>query len=158
MTSKTQYSVTVVPAQLREHILNNYQFCCSSNRHPHDPIRIDDCTTSDIHDWSISVFIPSDLEVFLLQLENVPHNQPLEIVIQNKGGRVYHKPDSQVRLRIPVKFRDVTWLRKLAKSMCNVTGRGQRYFNPNWKWMSSRVADSISEFANHLKEFKPNRS
>ena len=152
--------IATVPEQLREHFLKQFQYRnpAEFDQDPHAPIRIDDCSTSDITDWKISVLIPSDLEMFLLWLENVPYNQALEKLVEKKGGRITHKLDDQVRIQIPIQIRDVTWLRRLEKSIRNVTGKGQRYDIPIWKWMTRRVGDSLENLANHLKAFKPRRS
>jgi hypothetical protein len=56
-------------------------------------------------------------------------------------------------LTICMDAESVPGIRELAKAIRRVCGRGQRYADRNWKWITRRTADSLDQFARQLGQW-----
>ena len=125
------------------------------------PISIDDRHAGDVYPafCQIIVTVPDDGDdLFLLEFLHPPHNEEVEELITDKGGRVGQLTAGPcgppVTLRIHVRPKDTPFLRQLARAVRRVTGRGRSYADPNWKWLAPRTAASLERLARHLDEFR----
>jgi hypothetical protein len=125
------------------------------------PIGIDDRDAGDVYPafCQIIVTVPDTADgLFLLKLLYPPHDAEVEELITGKGGRVGQLAagpcDLPVTLRVHIRPKDAPFLRKLARAVRRVTGRGRSYVDPNWKWLAPRTAASLERLAQHLDEFR----
>jgi hypothetical protein len=125
------------------------------------PIGIDDRDAGDVYPafCQIIVTVPDTADaLFFLELHHPPYNAEVEMLIEAKGGRIWQgaagPSSAPVLCRIPVLPKDAPFLRKLARAVRRVTGRGRSYVDPNWKWLAPRTAASLERLAQHLDEFK----
>jgi hypothetical protein len=119
---------------------------------PGTSVRIDDRQERDVSPGfcqiHVTVLDPDGARV-LLELSPVPHNAEVGEVVEEHGGQVTHGPLGAT-IRLPLGPKDVRRVRDLARAIRRVTRRGQRYPDPNWKWICPRTADSLERFANVL--------
>jgi hypothetical protein len=125
------------------------------------PVFIDDRDAGDVYPafCHITVRVPDNNDgLFLLQLIHPPRNEEVEALVKAKDGRIERGADDQswfpVTFCIPVRPKDGRFLRKLARAIRRVTGRGQSYADRNWKWLAPRTADSLAKLARHLDDFR----
>ena len=125
------------------------------------PISIDDRNGGDVYPafCQIIVTVPDTADaLFFLELLHPPHDAEVEELITDKGGRVGQLTAGPcgppVTFRIPIRPKDAPFLRKLARAVRRVTGRGRSYVDPNWKWLAPRTAASLERLAQHLDEFR----
>jgi hypothetical protein len=105
---------------------------------------------------NISVTLPdSESNDFRLTLYPVPWDEDVEALVEALGGKWQEIPPGRV-LKVPMTIRSVPDIRRLARAIRKVTGRGKRYVTANWKWSTRRTADSLERFARLLVEW--NRS
>ena len=119
-------------------------------------IRIDDQTAEDVYSRFCTMTVtlsdpPSD--EFRLTLTNVPWNEDMKVVVQELGGE-WDATEMGRSLTICMDAKSVPAIRKLAKATRKVCGRGQRYADRNWKWVTRKTADSLERFAQHLLEWR----
>jgi hypothetical protein len=130
--------------------------CCPRGRgnvaSPRTSVRIDDRQESDVYpgfcEIHVSVQDPDGSSV-LLELSPAPHNAEVCEVVERHGGQVTHAPLG-VSVRLSVGPKDARRVRDLARAIRRVIGRGQRYPDPNWKWLCPRTANSLERFARLL--------
>ena len=77
------------------------------------------------------------------------------MLAEDLGGKWQEIPTGRV-LTISMDVKSSPTLRELAKAIRSVTGRGQRYDDSNWKWITRRTADSLERFAQQLRTFRRN--
>ena len=121
--------------------------------------RIDDRNDGDVYPLFCGILVavpaPPDNEV-LLVLDNAPHNSDVLELLQEHGGRYTTDRLGSVRIKLALRAGsrgDSAFLRAFAKSIRKVVGRGQRYPDPQWKWICPRTAAALDLFADALKEF-----
>ena len=119
-------------------------------------IRIDDQTAEDVHsgfcEMTVTLSNPKSDE-FRLTLNNVPWNDDMDVVVEEMGGE-WSETEMGRSLTICMDAKSVPAIRKLAKATRKVCGRGQRYADRNWKWITRKTADSLERFAQHLLEWR----
>ncbi len=99
----------------------------------------------------VTVTVPDeDEDEFILKLTSTPFNDLLQQWVEVHEGR-FTKTSTGADIDLTLRPKDVGVVRDLAKAIRRVTGRGQEYFNSNWKWMTKRTADSLARFAEVLK-------
>jgi hypothetical protein len=125
------------------------------------PISIDDRHAGDVYPafCQIIVTVPDTADaLFLLELHHPPRNTEVDDLVKVKGGRIWQGAAGlslvPVSLSIHVRPKDAPFLRKLARAVHRVTGRGRSYTDPNWKWLAPRTAASLERLAQHLDEFR----
>ena len=94
-----------------------------------------------------------DAEAFDLILEHVPWDEHVEDLVEEMGGE--WSGTSTVRtLTLSLTITTITGIRKLAQAIRKVAGRGRRYSDPNWKWVTRRTAKSLQVLADRLIEYR----
>jgi hypothetical protein len=92
-------------------------------------------------------------ESIFVKLDNIPHNQDVAELIQVQGGELSKGcPGMMASIRLSLK--EVPFLRKLAKAIKKVVGRGQQYAVRNWKWIAPRTASSLESLAENLMDYQ----
>ena len=117
-------------------------------------VRIDDEDARDtcISFCRMSVWVHDDRDTSNLELENSPYNEGVVSFIADLGGRIDRTPRG-ANITLTVRHAGGSRsVRELAKAIRRVTGRGQRYPDPNWKWIARRTADSLERFASFLTQ------
>lgn len=119
---------------------------------PGPSFRIDDRQERDVYpgfcEIHITVQDPEGSSA-LLELSPAPHNLEVCEVVERHGGRVTQGPLG-VTIRLTLSHGAAGCVRELARAIRRVTRRGQRYPDPNWKWICPRTADSLARFADAL--------
>lgn len=114
--------------------------------------KVDDEAADDRGHCQIHVTTTSPT-AFDLQLTNCPMTCDLREFIDSHCGKIDEsRTDSEVEMELSV--RQITVIRKLARLIRNTVGRGQRYPNPNWKWICPRTANSLDRFADNLAQYR----
>ena len=124
-----------------------------------DSLRIDDRGQHDVYPGFCEIMMSHDkanADQLILKLENVPWGEQVEAWAQKYDGK-WEGTRTGRNLTVSVRLNEVTQLRRLANSIRNVTGRGRRYGEPSWKWMTERTAKSLERLANHLMEYRKAR-
>lgn len=113
--------------------------------------RIDDRGPHDVFPGfcEITVAVRSN-DTITLTLHHAPLNDRVHAVVDNLGGRVTHHPNIVIELELPATSNAARFVRELAAAVKSVTRRGERYTEPNWKWIAPRAATSLKEFAKLL--------
>lgn len=115
-------------------------------------IRIDDQSQGDVHLGFCQIHLSaqrSDDTSVLLELSPAPHDAEVEEMVNRHGGHITHGSIGAT-IQLPLGPRDARRVRDLARAIRRVTRRGQRYPDPNWKWICPRTADSLERFAELL--------
>jgi hypothetical protein len=122
--------------------------------------RVDDRNDKDVYPvfCDALVAVPdSDDGELLLVLANVPHNPEVLELLEGHGGGCATSKIGTVTVKVALRSDnkgDIKFLRMFAKAVKRVTGRGQRYPDPQWKWICPRTADAITRLASVLQEFR----
>lgn len=127
-----------------------------TNARERESLRIDDQGAGDSFPEFCLITITSvrsSRTSLALELQNVPWNAFVEQKAEVLIGR-WEDTSTGRNLTVNVRISDTTKLRRLAHAIRNVTGRGRRYGERNWKWMSRRTADSLERLANYLMDFR----
>jgi hypothetical protein len=85
-----------------------------------------------------------------LSLRHPPINDQVRKVLAICRGQEQCRPDPVIELELPPTREAAAIVRALADAIKCVTGRGQRYTEPNWKWLAPRTAGSLRALARHL--------
>ena len=118
-------------------------------------LRIDDKQNDDLSDGFcyITVTVPGrDRDVFSLDLSNIPWNEDVVALATELNGEWSETPSGRC-LTLEMDAKSAPRIRKLAEAIRKVTGRGRRYDNCNWKWITRRTATSLKRLADHLREY-----
>lgn len=150
-------------SSLRDHLLDAYGGYADKrikNRSLDRPIKIDDGSPRDVypHHCSIFVRVPDRTgETLTLTLQHCPHSPDL-IALVNKHGGTATISEHGCDIRLNLNANQISTVTSLAIAVSKVTKRGNRYPNPNWKWIGPRTAGSLRRLAKVLKEYKVHRS
>jgi hypothetical protein len=102
---------------------------------------------------NMTITLPdSESNDFRLTLYPVPWDKDVEALVDALGGKWHDNSIGRV-LKVPLTIRSVPDIRRLARAIRKVTGRGKRYVNANWKWSTRRTAGSLERFARLLSEW-----
>jgi hypothetical protein len=102
---------------------------------------------------NIRATLPDDeSNEFRLTLYPVPWDRDVETLVDRLGGQWQDIPTGRL-LEVPMTARSVPDIRRLARVIRRVTGRGKRYVDSRWKWSTRRTADSLERFARLLAEW-----
>lgn len=96
--------------------------------------------------------LPTGSESFLLILHNSPINPDVETLVTSRDGRILEEPTCR-RIELDLTIKDVPYIRKLAKAIKKIVGRGESYSNKNWKWVCLRIAEALERLAFRLHSF-----
>jgi hypothetical protein len=88
-----------------------------------------------------------------LTLENIPWDDLVQKVAEELGGE-WSELHTGRCLALKMAANGVTKIRKLSEAIRKVTGRGRRYCNSNWKWITGRASHSLDEFADLLMNYR----
>lgn len=125
-------------------------------RKPPQRIRVDDRGQHDTHPdfCEIEVIIPApESKEFELVLRNVPYDSDVEDLAEELNGRWTGDPPKRT-LVLPLHLRSGKDIRRLARTIRKVRGRGKRYDNPQWRWVIDRTEGSLKEFADALDKYR----
>jgi hypothetical protein len=120
------------------------------------PIQIDDHKKHDVlaSFCRIRVTFPDrEATGFDLNLQNVPWDELVEEVASDLGGE-WSEIHTGRCLTVGLTARSDRQIRRLAEAIRKVTGRGKRYDDCNWKWITVRVSDSLKKFAGLLVDYR----
>jgi len=117
-------------------------------------VRVDDRERDVAHEFcNIALVVGEDSTHFTLNLYPAPISAGLYENVESLGGTIsVFQLGSSIELELSIK--EVTKIRELAKEIRRVVKRGQRYPNPNWKWICRRTANSLDRLASNLVEFR----
>jgi hypothetical protein len=73
---------------------------------------------------------------FQLTLYPVPWDKDVETLVDQLGGQWQDIPTGRL-LSVAMTIRSVPDIRKLARAIRKVTGRGKRYVDSRWKWSTT---------------------
>ncbi|REJ91779.1 MAG: hypothetical protein DWQ35_13835 [Planctomycetota bacterium] len=93
---------------------------------------------------------------FELSLENIPTNRELSELIALRGPNIADG-DFGTNISLQLNLADIGFLRDLARVVRRITRRGQRYNNPNWKWVCRRTGESLERLARYLEAYQRRR-
>ncbi len=120
------------------------------------PIKVDDHGPRDVSQsfCSISVSVP-DLHAqdLILRLHNVPPCPEAVALVEGLGGTV-HTSNFGSSITLPLKSSQGPAIKRLARAIKGVVGRGRQYDDPNLKWICRRTAASLERLAEHLKLYR----
>jgi hypothetical protein len=119
-------------------------------------IRIDDRDEDDICSAFCDIhltIIRSEPSAFQLALRNAPHDPEVDAIAREMNGTWQSLGSGRI-LTVSLTIKQVPQLRKLAKSIRRVVGRGKRYVDSNWRWIAPRTAGSLERLATVLIEFR----
>lgn len=152
---------TNLSLELRRHIFRAYPLCDRRCKKllPDHPFRLDDRGPYDHFKgpWSIRATVSdSDPLQLNLDIDNSPVNDAVLTVVRSRNGEIITSTGSScTSIRLSLSPGDSPFLRKLARTLRKVVGKGQSYPDSNWKWMAPRTADSLLRFGSPLKAFNP---
>lgn len=87
---------------------------------------------------------------FSLSLVYLPLvDEIIELLESRKAEVKDYRGMTTAKIRLTTK--DLAFIRKLATAVRRLIGRGRRYPDRNWKWQCPRAADSLEQFADHLR-------
>lgn len=122
-------------------------------------IRVDHRGPHDVYPYfcSISVTVPDrDGEVLHLTLQHCPAGPEVQELVDELGGTV-HPADFGATITLTLKLSQVPAIRRLAKAIRAVVGRGRSYDDANFRWICPRTADSLVALAKHLATHRAER-
>lgn len=115
-------------------------------------IRIDDQREGDVYPGFCQIYVAthaSEGASVLLELSAAPFNEDVRKVVECYGGRISQGPLGAA-ISLSIGPQSAHCVQDLAKAIGRVIRRGQRYPDPNWKWMCPRTAKSLDQLAKHL--------
>jgi hypothetical protein len=146
---------------LRDYLLDTYESADlrRRNRAVDSPIVIDDRCGQDLLSFcTMTVRVPdSSGDTLILSIQHIPLTERSRSLIEGQGGNIRAFPDGYTA-EITLSVKNVTFIRKLARTIGQTTGRGKRYANSNWKWICPRTAASLERFATVLMSYRAERS
>jgi|GEM_PF-2354241 len=150
-------------SRLRDHLLDAYDGYADKrikNRSLDRPIKINDKDSHDVypHYCSILVRVPDRTgEALTLPLQHCPHNPDLIALVKKHGGTAITS-DHGCDIQLNLNANQIGTVTSLANAISEVTKKGSRYPNPNWKWTCPKTVDSLRRLAKVLKDYKVHRS
>ena len=100
-----------------------------------------------------ATFSNPEADTFVLELHNAPYDDALRKLIEDEEGQFRVNAVGAI-ITITLCKKDAPFLRKLAKAVRRIIGRGHRYDNANWRWLCPRTAASLERLAGHLADFR----
>lgn len=117
-------------------------------------IAVDDRDKDDVYQGFCSICIDAEspvTDMLQLQLDYPPVDEDVQVTVNEAEGT--WKMDG-VHLTLPITYKSAPMLRKLAKTIRRVVGRGKKYSERNWKWIAPRTANSLERLAGYLAEYR----
>jgi hypothetical protein len=123
-------------------------------------LRIDDRSSQDVYPafCDIHVTVPDfEGKTFWLELRHPPLNAEVTEFLEDQDCEFrYTALCTIISLHLTVAIGSKV-IKDLGRAIRRVTGRGQRYSDPNWKWICPRTSDSLVLFARALTEARSQR-
>lgn len=119
-------------------------------------VRIDDRQEMDVYPGFCEIHVTAqaaDGSSVLLELSPAPYNPEVCEFVEELGGRVT-QGSGGATIRLPLSHGEAGPIRDLARVIRRVTRRGQRYPDPNWKWICPRTAASLEKLAGVLSRIR----
>lgn len=88
---------------------------------------------------------------FTLVLDSIPFDEDVEGLVWELDG-VCENSRTGRTFKIPIRIDSAPKIRKLARIVHKVIGRGKRYLDSNWRWQAPTIARSLEFFAKVLAE------
>jgi hypothetical protein len=123
-------------------------------------LKIDDQNEGDTHQvfrQINAVFPGPNADTFVLELHNAPYDDAVRELIEAHGGQIKVEATGSA-ITLPLNAKNAPLIRKFAKAVRRIIGRGRRYPVPNWKWICPRTATSLEQLADHLAAFRQGQS
>ncbi len=95
----------------------------------------------------------TDAPEFQLRFQKLPMSPAVAELLASKEAGI-EGDGMQATATVNLTTKDVPFIRKLAKAIRRIVGRGRRYSIRNWKWACPRAGESLERFANLLAEFR----
>ena len=123
-------------------------------------IKIDDRDATDVYPYFCSIFVavPDRTgEILRLTLQHAPSGPEVVEVIEALGGTV-HPADFGATITLNLKASQGPSIKRLARAIKAIVGRGRSYDDPNLRWICPRTAASLVKLAQHLAIRRAERS
>lgn len=116
--------------------------------------RVDDQGSQDRHYLFCQIELSLRQDGLLgLDLSHAPVDQAVRQLVESAGGQIQTGAIG-TSLTIILKPSQSAFIRKLAKAIRRLVGRGQTYLDRNWRWICPRTADSLERLAANLDEYR----
>jgi hypothetical protein len=149
-------------ASLRDYLLDAYGGYADRrirDRSLDRAIKIDDKGPHDVYPrfCTISARVPDPTgETLILTLQNCPAGQEVLELAEKFAGSV-HATDFGLTITLTLKASQGPAIRRLAKAIRAIVGRGRTYDNPNLRWICPRTAAALEQLAEHLAMYREER-
>ncbi len=122
-------------------------------------IKVDDRDATDVYPYFCSIFvsIPDRTgDSLRLTLQHAPSSPEVVDLVEELGGTV-HPGDFGATITLPLKASQGPAVRRLAKAIKAIVGRGRSYDDPNLRWICPRTSASLVKLAQHLALYRAER-
>lgn len=122
-------------------------------------IKVDDRDATDVYPYFCSIFVsvPDRTGVALrLTLQHAPSSPEVVDLVEKLGGTV-HPADFGPTVILTLKSSQGPAIKRLARAIRAIVGRGRSYDDPNLLWICPRTAASLEELARHLALYRAGR-
>jgi len=147
---------------LRDHLLDAYGGYADGrikDRSLDRPIQIDDRGPHDVypHFCTISARVPDrNGETLILTLQNCPASQDVLELVEKFGGSL-HPADFGPTVVLTLKASQGPAIKRLARAIRAIVGRGRTYHDPNLRWICPRTASVLEDLAERLALYRLER-
>ena len=144
---------------LRDHLLDAYGGFADRRFKDRDldrAIKIDDRDATDVYPYFCSIFVAvpgPNGETLRLTLQHAPSGPEVVEVVETLGGTV-HQADFGATITLTLKASQGPAIRRLARAIKAIVGRGRSYDDPNLRWICPRTASSLMALAKHLALYR----
>ena len=121
---------------------------------PVNPISLDDYNSKDCYQGfcHINAWRHAQPDTIKLVMHNAPYDPTVLELVEQHHGTIQAGPEGKI-ITLPLTAKDAPLVRKLAKVIRKITGRGRSYSDRNLKWICPRTAASLERLAKHLLAF-----
>jgi hypothetical protein len=112
-------------------------------------LRIDDRDPHDVYPGFCHIHLtlePTDPPKFNLVLENVPYDAGMEALAEELHA-AWRDTRMGRTLTLSIPLDEIAVIRRLAKAVRSVVGRGKHYAYSNWRWIARRITNSLNKLA-----------
>ncbi len=147
---------------LRDHLLDAYGGFADrrvKDRTLDRAIKVDDRDATDVYPYFCSIFVsvPDRTgELLRLTLQHAPSSPEVVELVETLGGTV-HPADFGATITLTLKSSQGPAVRRLAREIKAIVGRGRSYDDPNLRWICPRTAASLVKLAQHLALYRAER-
>jgi len=122
-------------------------------------IKIDDRDATDVYPYFCSIFVSVPVrtgETLRLTLQHAPSSPEVVELVEELGSTV-HPADFGVTITLTLKASQGPAIKRLARAIKAVGGRGRSYDDPNLRWICPRTANSLMKLSRHLALYRAER-